>query len=195
MDTINKIKYEASILFGELGYADTSMRTIARKVGIKASSIYSHYKSKEVLFIDTFETCVKEYNIGINIKDDLVDMSLKEMILEILRKKICFLEENPRLLKFLARNIFFPPNELKDKLQLIIEENMNISHINIYHKVYHDLKRDKKIKDALSIELFISIFEMCFIGYIIENIGLNYYQKQGNIEDMFNLYWEEMVLI
>ena len=74
------MKYKASILFGEIGYADTSMRSIASKVGIKASSIYSHYKSKEVLFIDTFETYIKEYNRGISIKDDLVDMPLKEKI-------------------------------------------------------------------------------------------------------------------
>ena len=36
METIDKIKYEAYILFAERGYAGTSMRDIANKAGIKA---------------------------------------------------------------------------------------------------------------------------------------------------------------
>ena len=192
METIDRIKHEAYILFAENGYAGTSMRDIANKVGIKAASIYSHYKSKEDLFIDLFKDCISEYDKGVSLNDDHIDIPLEEKMLELLRVQVLFLEENPHLLKFLARNIFFPPVELKDKLQSIIEDNLNITNMKNYYEIYDVLKKDKKIKNEITIDRFISTFDMCIIRYFIGKIGLNYYKEQESIESLFNSYWEEM---
>lgn len=192
METIDRIKHAAYILFAENGYAGTSMRDIANKVGIKAASIYSHYKSKEDLFIDLFKDCISEYNKGVSLNDDHIDIPLEEKMLELLRVQVLFLEENPHLLKFLARNIFFPPVELKDKLQSIIEDNLNITNMKNYYEIYDVLKKDKKIKNEITIDRFISTFDMCIIRYFIGKIGLNYYKEQESIESLFNSYWEEM---
>lgn len=192
METIDRIKYEAYILFAEKGYAGTSMRDIANKVGIKAASIYSHYKSKEDLFIDLFKCCISEYDKGVSLNDDHIDIPLEEKMLELLRVQVLFLEENPHLLKFLARIIFFPPVELKDKLQSIIEDNLNITNMKNYYEIYDVLKKDKKIKNEITIDRFISTFDMCIIRYFIGKIGLNYYKEQETIESLFNSYWEEM---
>ena len=192
METIDRIKHEAYILFAENGYTGTSMRDIANKVGIKAASIYSHYKSKEDLFIDLFKDCISEYDKGVSLNDDHIDIPLEEKMLELLRVQVLFLEENPHLLKFLARNIFFPPVELKDKLQSIIEDNLNITNMKNYYEIYDVLKKDKKIKNEITIDRFISTFDMCIIRYFIGKIGLNYYKEQESIESLFNSYWEEM---
>ena len=45
--TKEKIFDTAVILFSEEGYKNVSMRDIAKVVGIKASSLYNHYSSKE----------------------------------------------------------------------------------------------------------------------------------------------------
>ncbi len=192
METIDRIKHEAYILFAENGYTGTSMRDIANKVGIKAASIYSHYKSKEDLFIDLFKCCISEYDKGVSLNDDHIDIPLEEKMLELLRVQVLFLEENPHLLKFLARIIFFPPVELKDKLQSIIEDNLNITNMKNYYEIYDVLKKDKKIKNEITIDRFISTFDMCIIRYFIGKIGLNYYKEQESIESLFNSYWEEM---
>ena len=192
MKTIDRIKHAAYILFAENGYAGTSMREIANKIGIKAASIYSHYKSKEDLFIDLFKDCISEYDKGVSLNDDHIDIPLEEKMLELLRVQVLFLEENPHLLKFLARNIFFPPVELKDKLQSIIEDNLNITNMKNYYEIYDVLKKDKKIKNEITIDRFISTFDMCIIRYFIGKIGLNYYKEQETIESLFNSYWEEM---
>jgi len=42
-------------LFSEKGYSNVSMREIAHAVGIKASSLYKHYESKEDLLESIFE--------------------------------------------------------------------------------------------------------------------------------------------
>jgi len=55
MTTKEKIELEALRLFSTNGYAGVSIRDIAKKVDIKESSIYKHYKNKEAIF-ETIKT-------------------------------------------------------------------------------------------------------------------------------------------
>ncbi len=50
MDTKQKILDEALTLFSEKGYANVFVAYIAEKVGIKAPSLYKHYKNKQAIF-------------------------------------------------------------------------------------------------------------------------------------------------
>ena len=50
MNTKEKILDEALTLFSEKGYANVFVGDIAEKVGIKAPSLYKHYKSKKAIF-------------------------------------------------------------------------------------------------------------------------------------------------
>jgi len=49
LDTRQEIRRTAKKLFKEKGYAATSMRDLAREVGIEAASLYNHLSSKEEL--------------------------------------------------------------------------------------------------------------------------------------------------
>ena len=50
MDTKQRILDEALTLFSEKGYANVFVNDIAEKVGIKAPSLYKHYKNKQAIF-------------------------------------------------------------------------------------------------------------------------------------------------
>ena len=50
MNTKDYIAQEALYLFSKKGYEATSVRNIATAVGIKDSSLYNHYKSKQEIF-------------------------------------------------------------------------------------------------------------------------------------------------
>ena len=50
MDTKQRILDEALTLFSERGYANVFVNDIAEKVGIKAPSLYNHYKNKQAIF-------------------------------------------------------------------------------------------------------------------------------------------------
>lgn len=69
-DTKKKILEEALKLFSERGYDAVSVGEIAKEVGIKAPSLYSHYPSKQAIFdaivCETSEK-YKEYTNGIAI--------------------------------------------------------------------------------------------------------------------------------
>ena len=55
MDTKQKILLEALRLFSQKGYDAVSVEQIASAVGIKAPSLYKHYKSKQDIFHAIFE--------------------------------------------------------------------------------------------------------------------------------------------
>ena len=51
MDTKQRILDEALTLFSEKGYANVFVADIAEKVGIKAPSLYKHYKNKQAILM------------------------------------------------------------------------------------------------------------------------------------------------
>lgn len=58
MDTKEKILKEALTLFSEKGYSAVYVGDIADAVGIKAPSLYKHYKSKQAIF----DSCVEVFS-------------------------------------------------------------------------------------------------------------------------------------
>lgn len=62
MDTKERILKEALTLFSERGYSDVFVGDIADAVGIKAPSLYKHYKNKK----EIFDSCVRSFFDGMN---------------------------------------------------------------------------------------------------------------------------------
>lgn len=58
-NTKETIIYQALTLFSKKGYEGVSMRDIANAVGIKASSLYNHFKSKQ----DIFDSIIDEMSL------------------------------------------------------------------------------------------------------------------------------------
>ena len=66
MNNKEKIFHISIDLFSKYGYNGVSVRKIASEVGIKESSIYNHYKSKESI-LDS----ILEYYIGVMTKEEI----------------------------------------------------------------------------------------------------------------------------
>ena len=62
MDTKKKILDAALTLFSEKGYANVFVAEIAEKVGIRAPSLYKHYKSKRMIFDAILEEMKRSYD-------------------------------------------------------------------------------------------------------------------------------------
>ena len=54
---MKKIRNEALILFSEKGYSDVFVGNIATAVGIKAPSLYKHFKGNQ----EIFDSCVEKF--------------------------------------------------------------------------------------------------------------------------------------
>lgn len=87
MDTKQRILDEALTLFSEKGYANVFVGDIADAVGIKAPSLYKHYKSKKAIFdaiIDLMNNRFAEQAKTMNISgnDASVDASIYKSLSE-----------------------------------------------------------------------------------------------------------------
>ncbi|HLT00204.1 MAG TPA: TetR/AcrR family transcriptional regulator [Acholeplasma sp.] len=65
MSTKELIYQNAIELFGTYGYNNLGMRDLAKSVGIKASSIYNHYKSKEDILMDIAKELITEMSLHV----------------------------------------------------------------------------------------------------------------------------------
>jgi AcrR family transcriptional regulator len=70
-----KIKSAALNLFSKYGFAGTSMRHIAKEVGVRESAIYNHFSSKEELLGEILEE-YNPWNSGIHLLTDELMNSL-----------------------------------------------------------------------------------------------------------------------
>ena len=61
MNTKQRIMKEALTLFAEKGYNDVYVSDIAQAVGIKAPSLYKHFKSKQEIFDAILEELKRSY--------------------------------------------------------------------------------------------------------------------------------------
>ena len=85
MNTRDRILLEALRLFSQRGYDAVSVEQIAAAVGIKAPSLYKHYKSKRDIFDAIFEETTRRYGaftdaISIHIQNSEQDVALFESI-------------------------------------------------------------------------------------------------------------------
>ena len=110
MTTRDRILNDALTLFAENGYDGTSVEEIAEKVGIKAPSLYNHFKGKEDILnalIDMAEARYEEF-FGSDRHFGKLPESKEEFIQTALQK-ISFTMNDPmirKMRKFLVREQF-----------------------------------------------------------------------------------------
>jgi len=62
-----QIVHTSAALFKEKGYSAVTMRDIAKGMGIKASSLYNHIKSKQDILIDIIISLAEEFTTGMEV--------------------------------------------------------------------------------------------------------------------------------
>lgn len=104
------IRLAAIRLFGQQGYTATPLSAIAAAVGIKAPSLYAHFRSKEDLFRTVFDEAVR-----MELQELMAAMTPEASASDGLRR---YLEEtagrfeSSLYLPFLLRSIYLPPASL-----------------------------------------------------------------------------------
>lgn len=87
MSTGERIVYEALVLFSKKGYSDVYVAEIASAVGIKAPSLYKHFKSKQEIFDECAKFFYRRMEDAItknNADNDFTNISTDELI-----EKVC----------------------------------------------------------------------------------------------------------
>ncbi len=110
MSTREKILEEALTLFAENGYDGTSVEQIAEKVGIKAPSLYKHFKGKEDILNALIDWAEEHYEESFGSEKQIGELpKCKEEFIYVTMKKISFTMHDPmirKIRKFLVQEQF-----------------------------------------------------------------------------------------
>lgn len=110
----NEIIEKALELFATQGYFGTSMDDIAKAVGIKKASLYSHYSGKESIFTAVFNAILEDYSVFL---EKLTTYNEGTNSHEVLRNIYSVYVKNCRnnyKMTFWDRYYYYPPEYLKD---------------------------------------------------------------------------------
>lgn len=128
------IIYKALTLFSDKGYDGVSMRDIASSVGIKASSLYNHFKSKEDIFNSIIEEMSKRY------EEMVVKMQVPHGEIDIVVEQ--YMRVSFESLIEIAKNIFlyFLKDDFASKFRrmLTIEQYKSTLAGNIFQNFFID---------------------------------------------------------
>lgn len=134
------IKKTALSIFAQKGYYGTTMKDIAKLVGIKTPSLYSHFSGKEELFFSVYEDLANEYvNLMDRIMNTAESMDNEDRLFYIFEQFIIFYINNPEKTSFWNQIIFFTPSELKERFLLHISNC--------------DIRSQKKMEEILAKEI------------------------------------------
>ena len=110
MTTRDRILNETLTLFAENGYDGTSVEEIAGKVGIKAPSLYNHFKGKEDILNALIDSAEKHYEMSFGSESNIGRLpESREEFIETTLKKVRFTIHDPmiqKIRKFLVQEQF-----------------------------------------------------------------------------------------
>ena len=189
--TRDKIRYSSFKLFLENGYEATNIRDICKEVGIKASTLYFYYKSKEDLFFYIYDEISLDYIRHIQeIEDIKKHMSVEKKLFTLLKQKIDYYALDISKRKFILRYHLFPPEELASVIRqkykfYTREENKVILEI-IGNCKSKDLFRNKDINDYLieykRLESYL-VYEMTVSGIKINDVSF---------KNLWEVFWNSI---
>jgi AcrR family transcriptional regulator len=126
MTTKEKIRDTAFDLISVYGYAGTSIRNIAGKVGIRESAIYNHFKSKEEIFagiLDYYKNSAQGVEL---LTEDLLDeLQYPEKFLKLFSGKLLTVwshENEQKFIRVIMKEQFNLPGKFAVSLSEILSE-------------------------------------------------------------------------
>ncbi|WP_458404407.1 TetR/AcrR family transcriptional regulator [Methanobrevibacter sp.] len=174
MNNKEKIFNVSIDLFSEHGYDGVSIRQIAREVGIKESSIYNHYKSKEAILdaiLDYYVSKMTEDEIPASQASMNLDVGIEHFYragLELYASKL----DSPEMLK-ITRFVLIEMYH-NEKIRNYVKSVMVEGPINGWIELFELMKAKRVIKkDSDSRQLAESFY---FYGFylMIEHFIINY---------------------
>ena len=110
MSTKDRILEEALTLFAENGYDGTGVEQIAEKVGIKAPSLYKHFKGKEDIMNALIDSAEEHYEASFGSSEHIGKLpESKEEFIQSTLGRISFTLHDPmirKIRKFLVQEQF-----------------------------------------------------------------------------------------
>lgn len=191
MNTKEKIFDVSLDLFSKKGYDSVSLKEIADEVGIKKSSIYGHYDSKEAILMEIFDyfSNLLEYDELLNSKDFLLSSDNKILIenpelfyhkgSEAI-KKMFLQERNLKIWK-----LIFIQMHYNEYIRLFFENEILVKPLMFWKEFFIILKENGIIRPDLNPEMLAREY-YSFPIYLLVEICVEYDDiPKDTLDDFF----------
>lgn len=186
--TEEKIKKAALFYISKYGYEGTTLNDIAKTVGIKTPSIYSHFDSKEQLFINILkDQRIKERESLFKLVLSFRNKSTKEII-----KKLFYHYTDASNIIFwyiaIKQILMNPPSDI---IQSLREDFTEIeSEISIQLTEFIQIGRQEGYIKRDDTDRMISLFFTLIDGLLVEQNLYSDKKYEERRKEIWNLYWE-----
>ena len=191
MNTKEKIFDVSLELFSKKGYDSVSLREIAEEVGIKKSSIYSHYSSKESILTDIFEYLTNLFENDEPLKSK--DLMLSENNEILLENPEMFYHQGSEAIKAMFLNeknlkiwrLVFIQMHYNDKIRSFFENEILVKPLIFWKEFFTILKDNGVIRNDTNPELLAKEY-YSFPIYLLLEITAKYDDiPQSSLDDFF----------
>lgn len=190
--SVIKIKEAALELFATKGYESTTIREIAEQVGLKGSSIYSHFKSKDEIFIQVVEELMRKItweDIDIDTiknSDEITDV--KELLFKVFKSYYNFFAIHEKELLLWQRIRFFTPVKLEGSYDLN-RLSYGRTVLEVYIELFMYGVEHKQIKNS-NIQMLVMTFFVLISGYTDSLMLVPFILSDEQLQEGFNNFWE-----
>lgn len=174
-----EILAKALEFFANQGYFGTSMEEIAKAVGIRKASLYSHYSGKESIFTAVFNNILEEYTRFIRELTAFDESTnIPEKLVNIFTAYIKNCRNNKKQ-EFWDRYYYYPPAALQDYI-FTQTYQVEMDFIQQITALMDQGIKNGTIKQKNPRDLALSFYYM-MIGFAM---GVKFYQEKAIEEDI-----------
>ena len=187
MNTKEKIFNVSLDLFSKRGYDSVSLREIAEEVGIKKSSIYSHYPSKEAILMEIFN----QFTASFEIDDKDIELSENNPLLENPElfyhkgseaiKNMLFQETNLKIWKLILIQMHH-----NETIRLFFQNNILVKPLEFWTGLFSLLKEKRIIREDSNPKLLAKQYYSFPIYLLLEMCAKYDDIPQEALENFFN---------
>ena len=190
MNTKEKIFNVSLDLFSQKGYDSVSLREIAEEVGIKKSSIYSHYPSKEAILMDIFNYFTQQFEFNPVMDNEEIKLNENNPLLENPElfyhkgseaiKQMIFEETNFKIMKLILIQMHH-----NETIKLFFQNEILVKPLVFWNGFFTMLKEKGVIKEDSNPKLLAKQY-YSFPIYLLLEICAKYDDiPQGVLEEFF----------
>ncbi|MCC9296207.1 TetR/AcrR family transcriptional regulator [Clostridium sp. MT-14] len=186
--TITEIKKAALLNFTEKGYDGASLSDIAQEVGIKKQSIYSHFKSKDELFLTVMEEVINEETKFLHQYFSHYQPDLKNYLEDfILKLKERYTNNKECNMKFILRMAYMPPVHLRE--EVILNFKLYFSELEkLLNKLFFNTETFSKKAERATLS-FMTILDGLLVALIYG--GIERFNQKFRVS--WEIYWSGLL--
>jgi AcrR family transcriptional regulator len=190
-----RIKEAGLKLFSQKGFEGTTIKDIASEAGLKPSSIYSHFASKEEIFVTVWRECISRAGVGVSSVKEYVssveEYDAKDVLYKYYVAIVSYFSRNKQEYMFLRQASFFAKSKENTNAANYSNFIINEASVKFFEIFFDKLKNENRIIEDSNENLFY-MYISGILAYLEEKVVYNIPLDEGFIDRFWSGFWKSI---